>query len=136
MTAGRVMAMPESFLSLRHGPISFLREDTPVLCFASSAAGKRRYERDLVADLKRRRLGRVVVIGNHDCSAWEYDSLVSASAWNLPDFLRTPFAVVFAQLMAYQLSVRAKVDPDNPSPGGTLTRVVTPFTIHPEHEDG
>jgi fructoselysine-6-P-deglycase FrlB-like protein len=45
MTAGRVMAMPESFLSLRHGLIAFLREDTPILCFASSDAGKRRYDR-------------------------------------------------------------------------------------------
>jgi tagatose-6-phosphate ketose/aldose isomerase len=135
MTAGRVMAMPESFLGLRHGPIAFLRESTPILCFASSDAGKRRYERDLVDNLKQRGLGRIAVIGNSDCSQWQHDSLVSASAWNLPDFLRTPFAVVFAQLMAYQLSVRAKVDPDNPSPGGTLTRVVRAFSIHPEQDD-
>jgi tagatose-6-phosphate ketose/aldose isomerase len=135
MTAGRVMAMPESFLSLRHGPIAFPREGTPILCFASSDAGKRRYERDLVEYLKQRGLGRIVVIGNSDCCRWQHDLLVSAGAWNLPDSLRTPFVVVFAQLMAYQLSVRARVDPDNPSPGGTLTRVVRPFSIHPEQDD-
>jgi tagatose-6-phosphate ketose/aldose isomerase len=134
MTAGRVMAMPESFLGLRHGPIAFLRESTPILCFASSDAGKRRYERDLVDGLKQRGLGRVIVVGNSDCSSWQHDLLVSGSAWDLPDSLRTPFAVVFAQLIAYQLSVRAHVDPDNPSPEGTLTRVVRPFRIHPEQE--
>ena len=132
MTGGRVMAMPEGFLSLRHGPICFLREDTPIFCFVSSDAARRRYERDLVDSLKQRGLGRIVLIGNGDCSGWPHDVLVEASAWDLPDYLRTPFAIVFAQLMAYQLSVHAKVDPDDPSPGGTITRVVRPFKIHPE----
>jgi len=135
MTAGRVMAMPESFLGLRHGPLAFLRASTPILCFASSDRGRRRYEQDLVEDLKQRGLGRIVVIGNSDCSTWQHDLLVPASAWNLPDSLRTPFAIVLAQLVAYQLSVRANVDPDNPSPAGTITRVVKPFRIHPDPDD-
>jgi tagatose-6-phosphate ketose/aldose isomerase len=88
-----------------------------------------------VDDLKQRGLGRIIVIGDSDCSSWQYHSLVTASAWNLPDSLRTPFAVVLAQLVAYQLSVRAKVDPDNPSPSGTITRVVKPFMIHPDYND-
>ena len=129
MTAGRVMAMPETFLGLRHGPISFLREGTPVVCFASADANKRRYEQDLIEDLQSRGLGRIVLVGNSD---GEYESLVRASAWGLPDSLRTPFEVVFAQLLAYHLSVHAQVDPDNPSPGGTITRVVKPFGIYQE----
>ena len=131
MTAGRVMAMPESFLGLRHGPISFLREGTPIVCFASTDAHKRRYEEELVQDLKQRGLGRIAVVGNSDCGDWPCDSLVRASAWSLPDSLRTPFEVVFAQLLAYHLSLHVKVNPDNPSPGGTITRVVKPFRIHP-----
>jgi tagatose-6-phosphate ketose/aldose isomerase len=125
MTDGRVFAMPESYLGLRHGPICFLRETTPVICFASSDASKRRYEQDLVEDLRRRGLGKVTLVGNGDG-----DFPVQASAWNLPDHLRTPFEVVFAQLLAYHLSVHAKVNPDNPSPHGTITRVVKPFSIH------
>jgi tagatose-6-phosphate ketose/aldose isomerase len=127
MTDGRVFAMPETYLGLRHGPICFLREETPVICFSSMDANKRRYEQDLVEDLKQRGLGRVVVVGNSDGG----DIFpVRASASNLPDSLRTPFEIVFAQLLAYHLSVHAKIDPDNPSPHGTITRVVRPFSIH------
>jgi tagatose-6-phosphate ketose/aldose isomerase len=129
MTDGRVFAMPESYLGLRHGPICFLRERTPVICFSSMDANKRRYEQDLVEDLKQRGLGKVVLIGNGDSGG---DMNVRASAWNLPDSLRTPFEVVFAQLLAYHLSVHANVNPDNPSPHGTITRVVKPFSIHPD----
>jgi tagatose-6-phosphate ketose/aldose isomerase len=132
MTAGRVMAMPETFLALRHGPISFLREGTPILCFASTDTNKRRYEKDLLEDLKQRGLGKIAVVGNSD---GPYDALVSPSAWGLPDGLRTPFEVVFAQLLAYHLSVHAKVNPDNPSPAGTITRVVKSFKIHPDNPD-
>jgi tagatose-6-phosphate ketose/aldose isomerase len=127
MTAGRVMAMPETFLGLRHGPISFLRQGTPIVCFASTDANKRRYEHDLIEELKHRGLGRIVVIGNDDCP---HDLLVRPSASGLPDSLRSPFEVVFAQLLAYHLSLHAKVNPDNPSPNGTITRVVKPFIIH------
>ena len=127
MTAGRVMAMPETFLGLRHGPISFLREGTPIVCFASTDAHKRRYEQDLIEDLKQRGLGKVVFIGNSDGAN---EIVVRPSAWDLPDMLRTPFEVVFAQLLSYHLSVHAGIDPDNPSPRGTITRVVRPFSIH------
>jgi tagatose-6-phosphate ketose/aldose isomerase len=53
-----------------------------------------------------------------------------ANAPDLPDALRTPFEIPFAQLLAYHLSVRVEVDPDNPSPDGAITRVVRPFRIH------
>ncbi len=133
LTAGRIMAMPESFLGLRHGLLSFLREDTPILCFSSADASKRRYEEDLLADLKQSGLGKLVIIGNSDCSYRHYDWFLPASAWNLPDSLRTPFEVVFAQLLAFHLSAHVNVNPDNPSPGGIITRVVKPFSIHGEN---
>ncbi len=132
LTAGRVMTLSETFLGFRHGPLSVLREDTPVLCFASSDPGKRRYEEDLVEDLKARGLGRVAVIGDESASGWPCDWFVPAIAPGLPDRLRTPFEIPFAQLVAYHCSINAKVDPDNPSPDGTVTRVVKPFLIHPE----
>ena len=129
LTAGRIMAMPESFLGLRHGLLSFLRQDTPILCFASTDATRRRYEADLIADLKQRKLGKIIVVGKGDCLDWQHDWFVEASAWNLPDSLRTPFEVVVAQLLAFHLSAHVHVDPDNPSPDGIITRVVKPFSL-------
>ncbi len=132
LTDGRVMALPETFLGLRHGAVGFLREDTPVVCFLSSDSRKRVYELDLIEDLRGKGLGRLVVIGNDAGLALSRDWFIPATAPNLPDGLRTPFEIPLAQLLAYHLSLAVNVDPDNPSPQGTITRVVRPFRLHPE----
>lgn len=135
LTDGRIMAMPETFLGFRHGAVGFLREDTPVVCFLSSDPDKRRYEYDLMEDLRGKGLGRFVIVGEDPSIANDRDWFLPASAPSLPDALRTPFEVPLAQLLAYQLSVRVQVDPDNPSPKGTITRVVRPFRIHQQSEE-
>lgn len=132
LTDGRVLAMPETFLGFRHGAVGFLREDTPVICFLSSDPQKRLYELDLLEDLRGRGLGRLVVVGDHALSVSEREWCIPATAPTLPDAMRTPFEIPFAQLLAYHLSVNAQIDPDNPSPNGTITRVVRPFRIHAE----
>jgi D-galactosamine 6-phosphate deaminase/isomerase len=134
LTDGKVLAMPETYLGFRHGAVGFLREDTPVLCFLSSNPWKQLYERDLIEDLRGKNLGRFMIVGGDPALAAERDWFVPAMSDSLPDRFRTPFEVPLAQLLAYHLSVNAKVDPDNPSPKGTITRVVRPFRIHPEPE--
>jgi tagatose-6-phosphate ketose/aldose isomerase len=132
LTAGQVMAMPETFLGFRHGAIGFLRESTPILCFLSNDPDKRRYEEDVIEDLRAKGLGRLVIIGETNVLISARDWSIPAGAPGLPDGLRTPFEIPVAQLLAYHLSVAAQVDPDNPSPDGTITRVVRPFRIHPD----
>ena len=70
--------------------------------------------------------------GSDPAAASSRDWVVPALAGELPDALRTPFEIPLAQLLAFHLAVGAGVDPDNPSPKGTITRVVRPFRIHPE----
>jgi tagatose-6-phosphate ketose/aldose isomerase len=134
LTDGRVLAMPETYLGFRHGAVGFLREDTPVLCLLSSDPWKQLYERDLIEELRGKNLGRFILVGDDPSLATDRDWFVPAMAATMPDHFRTPFEVPLAQLLAYHLSVNAKVDPDNPSPKGTITRVVRPFCIHPEPE--
>jgi len=132
LTDGRVLALPETFLGLRHGPIGFLREDTPVLCFLSSDLQKQLYERDLIDDLRDKGLGKLILVGEDPSLASPRDWYLPLIASSLPDSLRTPFEIPIAQLLAYCLSVSTNVNPDNPSPKGTITRVVKPFRIHKE----
>ena len=132
LTGGRVLAMPETFLGFRHGAVGFLREDTPILCFLSSDAQKRRYEEDLIQDLRGKGLGRLILVGDNPSLAEQREWYIPAIAPTLPDSLRTPFEIPLAQLLAYHLSVSAQVNPDDPSPMGTITRVVRPFRIHEE----
>lgn len=130
MTAGDTVALPESFLGLRHGPMSFLRDDTLVLCIASSNQTKRRYEADLLRELRNKKLGRIVAVADNAFAPEAVEVYVPPIAPDLPDQLRTPFEIPFAQLLAYSLSLHAGLDPDNPSPGGVITRVVQSFRIH------
>lgn len=128
MTAGRVAAMAESFLGLRHGPMSFLEEETLVLCFVSSDPRLHRYEQDLARELRAKRLGRLVAIGRGDPKL--FDLTLETGASGLPDWLRTPAEIIFAQLLGWHLSVRLGLDPDNPSPGGVIHRVVEGVRIY------
>lgn len=130
MTAGHTIALPETFLGVRHGPMSFLRPDSLVLCVLSSDAGIRRYEEDLLKELRQKNLGHLVVVGPPDCAAALAHEFVPAVAPDIPDYLRPPFEIVFPQLLAYQLSLASDLNPDNPSPDGVITRVVQRFQMY------
>jgi tagatose-6-phosphate ketose/aldose isomerase len=140
MTAGRTITLAETFLGLRHGPMTFVTPDTLVLCFLSSSRHRRRYEEDLVGQLRQKGLGRIVGVVPEDADgslAYRslYDECIPASAGHVRDELRVPFEIPFAQLLAYHLSLKEGLDPDNPSPTGAITRVVQKFAIYDEASD-
>jgi len=130
MSAGRIPVLAETHLGLRHGPMSFLRPETLVVSLMSSDTLRRRYEKDLLAELRAKKLGRIVGITANEAHSDLYDQTVPAMAPELPDDLRTPFEIVFPQLLAYHLSLHENLNPDNPSPGGVITRVVQGVRIY------
>ncbi len=131
MTAGRVVTLAETFLGLRHGPMSFLRSDSVVLCYLSSSPEHRRYEEDLIKELRHKQLGHIVAVGGHDDTRKGlFDTVVPTITTGIDDAVRVPFDIPFAQLLAYHLSLKLGLNPDNPSPTGTITRVVQKFETH------
>ena len=130
MTAGTVVPIAETFLGLRHGPMSFLRPDSVVLCWFSSDPLRQKYEADLIEELQSKNLGRTIAIGKGEQGMDKVDTSLPAIAPNLPDKLRVPFEILFGQLLAYELSLRCGLNPDNPSPDGVITRVVRGFRVH------
>lgn len=130
MTAGRTVAMNETFLGVRHGPMSFLRPDSLVLCVLSSDSERRRFEEDVLRELRQKKLGHVIVVGSTTSDSELGHDFIPAMAPDLPDDLRVPFEIVFPQLLAYRLSLASHLDPDNPSPDGVITRVVQRFQLH------
>jgi tagatose-6-phosphate ketose/aldose isomerase len=132
MTAGQIPVLTETYLGLRHGPMSFLREDTLVLCFLSSSPRMRSYELDLLVELHAKKLGYVVAITPDELQGLPISQQIRAIAPELPDTLRTPFEIVFAQLLALHLSLQVGLNPDNPSPDGVINRVVQGVRIHDE----
>jgi tagatose-6-phosphate ketose/aldose isomerase len=131
MTAGRFPVVVETFLGLRHGPMSFVTSDTLVFCLLSSDPVRRSYETDLIAELRSKNLGYLV--GVHD--TWKtkelFDESIPAVAPHEDDALRTPYEIIGPQLLGYHLSLSIGLNPDNPSPDGIINRVVQGVRIHP-----
>src|SRR6201998_2116740 len=99
MTAGRFPVVSETYLGLRHGPMSFLRPDTLVLCLLSSDPTRRLYENDLVKELRAKKLGYLVGIAGPDGADESFDEVVPAVLPDTTDDLRTPFEILIPQLL-------------------------------------
>jgi tagatose-6-phosphate ketose/aldose isomerase len=132
MTAGRFPLVSETYLGLRHGPMSFVTPDTLVLCLLSSDPVRRRYEADLIRELRAKKIGYLVGIADPEESLGLFDQLIPAVAPHIDDALRTPFEILGPQLLGYHLSLRIGLNPDNPSPDGVINRVVSGVRIYPQ----
>jgi tagatose-6-phosphate ketose/aldose isomerase len=133
MTAGRFPVITETHLGLRHGPMSFIKPDTLVLCLLSSDQVRRRYEEDLVSELRAKKIGYLVGIVDPGASEGLFDEIIPAVAPQTVDALRTPYEILGPQLIGYHLSLRIGLNPDNPSPNGVINRVVQGVRIHPPY---
>jgi tagatose-6-phosphate ketose/aldose isomerase len=131
MTDGRIVALPETFLGVRHGPMVFLNGDGLVVCLTSNDGHQRRYEEDLLLELRAKKLGRIAAVVSAPLDRTLADETVPANAPELPDALRAPFEIVFPQLVAWHLSVRLGLDPDVSSPRAVINRVVKGVRVHP-----
>ena len=130
MTAGTFPVMAESYLGLRHGPMVFVTPSTLVLCILSNDPLRRAYELDLIQELRDKRIGYLAGIANFDDAANYFDAVFPAVAPRMDDALRTPYEIVSAQLLGYNLSTLSGLNPDNPSPDGIINRVVQGVKIH------
>jgi tagatose-6-phosphate ketose/aldose isomerase len=129
MTAGAFPAAAETFLGLRHGPMSFVRKDTLVLALLSTDPVRRLYERDLLKELRAKDLG--ILVGIAEAAENDlFDAVIPAVSPGIADALRTVFEIVAPQLLGYHLSLMKGLNPDNPSPSGAINRVVQGVTIH------
>jgi tagatose-6-phosphate ketose/aldose isomerase len=134
LSAGKVTTMAETPLGLRHGPLSSVDSQTLFVAFLSSDGRRRGYELDLLREIDRKRLGRVRVVvtarGDHDASSLADHSLSLNCAQNFPDRYRPVLDVMLGQSIGLFASMRCGLKPDQPSPGGTITRVVAPIKLY------
>lgn len=134
MTAGRVSSMSETYLGLRHGPMSFVHSDTLVVCFLSSDATSRAYEADLIRELDQKNLGMLKVIVGEDIPsdlAREQDvALDCPGLCDVGDDAAPVIDVVVGQLLGFFRCLREGLRPDSPSESGVINRVVQSFTLH------
>ena len=129
LTAGRVLALSNTPLGFRHGPKSTLDGNTLVVLLRSAQPLARRYEQDLLDELRSDGIaGRVISVGPSSAERAEGDFVIDA-----PDFSDSwlaPLWLLKAQGYALQRSAAMGYTPDNPFPDGTVNRVVQGVTIH------
>ncbi len=129
LTAGRVLALANTPLGFRHGPKSTLNADTLVVMLRSAQPLSRRYEQDLLNELRRDGIaGRVISIGPDGDDRAEGDFVLDVA--DLPDPWLAPLWLLVPQCYALQRSAALGLTPDNPFPDGTVNRVVQGVTIH------
>lgn len=133
MTGGQVITMAETFLGLRHGPMSFVHPSTLIVALLSTDPAVRRYECDVLRELSRKQLGMAkLVIGDDvpDDVLGANDVLVTPSTSMSGTEIPTVLAgIVTMQLLAFFRCLQLGGKPDTPSEG-VLTRVVEDFAIH------
>lgn len=136
LTSGRVMAVANTPLGFRHGPKSMLDAQSLVLVLRSRGATARRYERDLVQELRGDGIAaRVLTLGPED-AAEQLPAFLPVPALpqaGLDDAWLAPLWLIVPQLLALNTSVALGLTPDNPFPDGRVNRVVQGVTIH--HHD-
>jgi tagatose-6-phosphate ketose/aldose isomerase len=135
LTAGKVVSYYDSALGFRHGPKAVLDERTLVVVFVSSDPHTRRYDLDIIQEL-RVALGpeRVLAIaGEGDASI--AGALTVGQPARLDDAFLAVAYVVFAQIVALSFALRVGTTPDNPFPNGDVNRVVQGVEIYPLPSD-
>lgn len=133
MTAGRVFTLAESFLGLRHGPMSVVHEDTLVVAFLSSDEMVRAYETDLLGELDRKELGaRKLIVGSGvpRSLATRREDVIVECGDGLRDADLVVLDVLVGQLLGFFRCRHEGLRPDSPSAEGVINRVVESFAIH------
>jgi tagatose-6-phosphate ketose/aldose isomerase len=132
LSDGNVVALAETPLGFRHGPKTIVNQKTLVVMFLSNDPYARRYETDLLNELRADAVAaRVVALSAGQESVGAQDDLtvpLPRTAANLT--LCFPFAV-FAQTLAFLRSMTLGLRPDSPNARGVVSRVVQGVSIHP-----
>jgi tagatose-6-phosphate ketose/aldose isomerase len=132
LAAGEVVTYFDSPLGFRHGPKSVLDGDTLVVVYVSTDPYTRRYDLDIIAEI-RAQLGQdaVAVISTDPIPAALGSAVVLPGLDGLDDALVALTYLVFAQYLALFTSLEYAKTPDNPFPSGEVSRVVQGVTIYP-----
>jgi len=134
MTAGRVVTASETYLGLRHGPMSLIHADTLVVCFLSSDPQIRGYESDLIRELNHKKLGLGKLIFGQNVPAdlagpadvvveSAGDTMLKDEEWPILD-------AMVGQILAFSRCRAEGLQPDSPSSDGVIQRVVQSFAMH------
>ncbi|MDY3005891.1 SIS domain-containing protein [Anaerococcus porci] len=128
LTAGEVATIWDSSMGFRHGPKSFIDENTLLVSFVSSNAYTRLYDLDVLDEVYNDGIAKKLIgIANSNLDR-DYELIFESD--DLNDAYLSIVYIVIAQIFALVTSLRVGNRPDNPSRSNTVNRVVKGVTIH------
>jgi tagatose-6-phosphate ketose/aldose isomerase len=134
MTSGRVTTLCETYLGFRHGPMSYVQDQTLIVGFLSSNPTLRAYEIDLLQELDRKKLGLSKLIVGEKIPPRilrQGDVAIDCPGMtDLGDEEASAIHVVVAQLLGFFRCLQEGLSPDSPSEDGIIQRVVEKFPLH------
>lgn len=133
LTDGGIVAVHDSPLGFRHGPKSIVNDRTLVVIFLSNHPYARRYDLDLLEEVRREAKGHglLAITGNADGMPAAVARILIPAMVDADDVdLLIPF-IAAPQMFAFEQSIGRGLSPDRPNVSGTVNRVVQGVRIHP-----
>lgn len=133
LTGGKIATFHNSFLGFRHGPKSLINKNTMIIFLLSDNEYTRKYELDLIKEIKNDAITENIVIldtkkSNELLNEKYYSNLNTTYDFSSP--YQGLIYLYFAQLLAFYKSINLGINPDNPCPTGEVNRVVKGVIIH------
>jgi tagatose-6-phosphate ketose/aldose isomerase len=134
LNAGNIATIAESPLGLRHGPLSFVNDQTLLVAYLSAQQPRLEYEIDLLEEIAKKKLARDVVVVAPGVTKRVADFASHVLSLEVPstvqDAYRAPVDVILGQLLGLFTSLENDMLPDSPS-AGAIGRVVSHVRIYP-----
>lgn len=131
LTQGRVSTLFDTLTGFRHGPKSFINQKSIIVIYLSDDKLTRKYELDLINELKSQQKGYKLLVINHNYCELITDYNIHCEYNDIPMELVGLKMIVIAHMIAFFKSLSLGITVDNPCPTGEVNRVVTGVTIYP-----
>ncbi len=132
LTDGGMIAIYDSPMGFRHGPKTIVNSRTLVVIFLSNDAYTRRYDLDLLEEIRRegKHGGLLGISSSEEGLPAGVERILIPAMKHAEDVdLLIPF-VAAPQIFAFEESIRRGLSPDKPNASGTVNRVVQGVRIH------
>jgi tagatose-6-phosphate ketose/aldose isomerase len=129
LSDGAVIAAYDTPMGFRHGPKTIVTSNSLIVVFVSNDPYTRRYDIDLLAEVKRDgKARRVIAISSAAIEGIE--TILVPELATAPDCDLLFAMIVAPQILAFHQSLALGKTPDNPNAAGLVNRVVQGVAIH------
>jgi len=134
LSDGKVICKYDSFLGFRHGPRAVVDGSTLITYLLSNNAYARQYELDLINAIDESPTGAKSIGVGQDIDKlginFDYTINFPECSAKVPEEYYSIIFILPAQIIGFYKSLDLGLEPDSPSKGGSISRVVQGVTIY------